>query len=243
MILSLLKRVGFPVVKLQSVVQIFLTFVSLLLVSKYYSTLEVFALLVIYFFMAGLLVSGYLHRYCSHRAWKCPRWLEVLLMALSTTGLGGMCIVWAGIHADHHRYTDKEGDPHGHQRTFWQNMMIFSYVPKSGGTPRWILRDKMYRIQMKYYWELVIVFACIWSYIFSWQSWVLFATVMYWWQVGLNLLGHTKAMRPENRGHIMGMLWGGELYHSNHHKNPMKLCFGELDFPYFFMIKWFDKYK
>ena len=33
----------------------------------------------------GILMSGYLHRYCSHKSWSMPRFVEIALMAQTTT--------------------------------------------------------------------------------------------------------------------------------------------------------------
>lgn len=153
--------------------------------------------------------------------------------------MSGLCITWVALHKDHHRYTDKEGDPHGHYAGLWNNLAIFSYVPTRGSASRWMLKDPLYRMQMEYYWILVALGGLAWMNIFSLYSWILFTTTVFVWQVSINLIGHSKLFESVNRSHFLAALWGGELYHNDHHKNPMKTRLGKFDFPYLFMIKWY----
>lgn len=201
-----------------------------------YKTIVLFCL---FFVVAGFLVSGFLHRYCTHRSWNCPRWLEYFFVYLTSTAMSGLCITWVALHKDHHRYTDKEGDPHGHHAGLWNNLAIFSYVPTKGSASRWMLKDPLYRMQMEYYWVLVALGGLVWTSIFSLYSWILFTTTVFVWQVSINLIGHSKLFESVNRSHFLAALWGGELYHNDHHKNPMKTRLGKFDFPYLFMIKWY----
>ena len=62
----------------------------------------------------GFTTSGFLHRYCSHRSWRMPRWLEVFLLGSTTALMNQPAMGWAAIHLAHHKHTDQEGDPHGH---------------------------------------------------------------------------------------------------------------------------------
>src|SRR6056300_1001920 len=134
-----------------------------------YKTIVLFCL---FFVVAGFLVSGFLHRYCTHRSWNCPRWLEYFFVYLTSTAMSGLCITWVALHKDHHRYTDKEGDPHGHYAGLWNNLAIFSYVPTKGSASRWMLKDPLYRMQMEYYWVLVALGGLVWTSIFSLYSWI-----------------------------------------------------------------------
>ena len=226
---------------LQSKIQLILLAVSFVIF--YNEPFESILKFILYFIATGFLVSGYLHRYCTHRSWNCPRWLEAFFMLLTTAAMSGLCITWVALHKDHHRYTDKEGDPHGHFAGIWNNLTIFSYHPTKNSASKWMLRDKMYRFQMKYYWYLVAVLGGTWSYFLGLDSWILFTTTVYVWQVGINLIGHSTLYDSINRNHVLAGLWGGELYHNDHHKNPMNSRLGKIDFPYFFMIRWFNLYK
>ncbi|HWH59489.1 MAG TPA: fatty acid desaturase [Terriglobales bacterium] len=54
---------------------------------------------------------GY-HRLLTHRGYKTPKWLEYFLTVCGALALEGGPIFWVATHRIHHRYSDKEGDPH-----------------------------------------------------------------------------------------------------------------------------------
>lgn len=72
-----------------------------------------FLLLFVMFYtwhMLGVTI-GY-HRLLSHRAFKCPKWVEYFWVAPGYLAYEGSPIWWASIHRAHHRYTDEVLDPH-----------------------------------------------------------------------------------------------------------------------------------
>lgn len=226
-------------VNLHSVVQLSFLVVSIWLCLFYYAPYEAVGLIALYFFITNFLISGFLHRYCSHRAWNCPLWLEIIFVWLTSASVTSSCIGWAATHIDHHKFTDKEKDPHGHAAGIWKNFTVFSYKPTRGSTPTWLLRRKLYLFQMKYNFGISAWSGLVWSLLLGWQSWVLFTSVVFMWQIGINLIGHSKEFESVNRNHLLSFIWGGELYHEDHHKNPRITRLGKFDFPYLFMIKWY----
>src|SRR5690349_12213355 len=54
---------------------------------------------------------GY-HRLLTHRGYKTPKWVEYFLTVCGTLALEGGPIFWVAIHRIHHKFSDKEGDPH-----------------------------------------------------------------------------------------------------------------------------------
>lgn len=185
----------------------------------------------------GFTTSGFLHRYCSHRSWKMPRWLEVFLLGSTTALLNQPAMGWAAIHLSHHKNTDEEGDPHGHIHSVLDNFLVFNKIPPLRHVPRWMLRDRLYAKQTKFYWEIAIALQLIVSYFLGWQVMVSLIAISYLYQVGLNLVGHSKELKPINNS-LLAIPWMGELYHANHHWKPGNPRFGMLDGTYYFMIKW-----
>ena len=51
------------------------------------------------------------HRYLAHRAFQMSRG-AVLLGLLGTAAMQKGPLWWAGNHIDHHKYADRDGDPH-----------------------------------------------------------------------------------------------------------------------------------
>lgn len=62
------------------------------------------------YIVAGLGVSVAYHRLLTHRCAEALLWFEKLLVLLGLPA--GTPVQWVGNHRQHHRYTDKSGDPH-----------------------------------------------------------------------------------------------------------------------------------
>lgn len=95
----------------------------------HYTPLELLTLFVCATVFTGFTTSGYLHRYCSHRSWRMPKWLEVFLMGSTTLMLNQPAMGWAAVHLSHHKHTDQEGDPHGWVKSIWENFCVFNHTP------------------------------------------------------------------------------------------------------------------
>jgi stearoyl-CoA desaturase (Delta-9 desaturase) len=52
------------------------------------------------------------HRYFTHRSFKAVRWLRVVLAVAGSMAIQGPIINWVADHRKHHRFSDREGDPH-----------------------------------------------------------------------------------------------------------------------------------
>jgi stearoyl-CoA desaturase (Delta-9 desaturase) len=52
------------------------------------------------------------HRYYAHRAFKMSRGARFVWTAIATAAMQKGPLWWAGNHIDHHKYADREGDPH-----------------------------------------------------------------------------------------------------------------------------------
>ena len=52
------------------------------------------------------------HRYFTHSAFKATRWLRVTLAVAGSMAIQGPVIQWVADHRKHHRFSDKNGDPH-----------------------------------------------------------------------------------------------------------------------------------
>jgi stearoyl-CoA desaturase (delta-9 desaturase) len=52
------------------------------------------------------------HRYFTHRAFRARRWLRVSLAVAGSMAIQGSVVQWVADHRKHHRFSDKDGDPH-----------------------------------------------------------------------------------------------------------------------------------
>lgn len=67
---------------------------------------------VVMYAIAGHGVTIGFHRCFTHKAFKARRWFRVLLAVAGSMAIQGPVIRWVADHRKHHRYSDKEGDPH-----------------------------------------------------------------------------------------------------------------------------------
>lgn len=65
------------------------------------------------------------HRYFTHRGFKAKRWLRVFLAVAGSMAIQGPVIQWVADHRKHHRFSDKEGDPHSPWR-YGENLLALT---------------------------------------------------------------------------------------------------------------------
>jgi stearoyl-CoA desaturase (Delta-9 desaturase) len=74
----------------------------------------------IMYFATGLGVTVGFHRHLTHRSFSTSSFLRGTLAVLGSAAIEGPLISWVADHRKHHRFSDKEGDPHsphvGHGR-------------------------------------------------------------------------------------------------------------------------------
>ena len=69
--------------------------------------------LLVYFLTGCLGVSVTLHRFFAHKSFEFRySWLERACTLCAAYGVVGDPIAWVNNHRQHHRLTDREGDPH-----------------------------------------------------------------------------------------------------------------------------------
>jgi stearoyl-CoA desaturase (delta-9 desaturase) len=66
---------------------------------------------VFYIITAGGITVGY-HRYFTHGSFKAVRPLRIALALAGSLAMQGPVITWVSDHRRHHKYSDKEADPH-----------------------------------------------------------------------------------------------------------------------------------
>lgn len=88
--------------------------------------------------MAGITMG--FHRYAAHKSFKTSRFFEGVLMIAGSMGGEGPIIDWVTTHRRHHRFSDREGDPHS------PNLKGKSLVEKIAGLwwahMPWMLADE-----------------------------------------------------------------------------------------------------
>nr|WP_062338886.1 fatty acid desaturase [Herbidospora sakaeratensis] len=76
----------------------------------------------VFYMFTGLGVTVGLHRYFTHGSFKAKRGLKIALGVAGSMSLEMSVLDWVATHRKHHKFSDKEGDPHSPWRfgtSFW----------------------------------------------------------------------------------------------------------------------------
>jgi stearoyl-CoA desaturase (delta-9 desaturase) len=87
-------------------------------------------------------ITGFYHRYFSHRAFKTSRAAQFVFGLIGATSVQRGPLWWAAHHRNHHRHSDTERDVHSpvHRGFFWSHVGWF-LTPAGFRTDRDVIRD------------------------------------------------------------------------------------------------------
>jgi stearoyl-CoA desaturase (delta-9 desaturase) len=149
----------------------------------------------VFFFPIGLGVTVGFHRHFTHRAFRAPVPIRVILAVLGSMAAQGPLTFWVALHRLHHELADRPGDPHSpnlHASTAaglahaYAGWTVRHEVPNANFYARDLLRDPVI-------------------------SWV---NGRYYWWVALGLLGPAMVgflSSGTMLGALEGFLWGGPV--------------------------------
>ena len=66
----------------------------------------------VFYVISGLGITVGYHRYFTHSSFKAKRGLRIALAVAGSLAMEGPVITWVADHRRHHKYSDREGDPH-----------------------------------------------------------------------------------------------------------------------------------
>lgn len=186
------------------------------------------SLIISHIIYVGLCGTVFYHRIVTHRN-KINDKLSKFLMLLSWLGASGSLIGWAGTHRKHHTFSDTERDPHspkylGYIKTYWWSSGgndIVKFVPD-------LLRNPWYLWQHKNYFNVLFLAHGL-GLIFlpwAWYWCIMIVPGFLMWFGGsmTNCFSHNK--QGPNNNILLGLLFGGEGWHKNHHNDPANASFG-----------------
>lgn len=120
------------------------------------------------YYVCNITAGVAIHRLWSHGAFKTNKFIEAILMLLSSGTCQGAVIIWTSNHYYHHRYTDKAEDPHSPLRFknkikgfIWAHIgWLLFYNPRENvkinkAVATKLGKNKLLKWQMKNYWKLV----------------------------------------------------------------------------------------
>lgn len=175
---------------------------------------------IMYFGMMIGITVGY-HRLLSHKAFVCPVWIRNLLLFFASIPFYGPAIVWVANHREHHRFSDTKDDPHSpHYRGFFfaYFLQVFSTIKLKYAKD--LLKQDVYKNQVKYYWFIIITYAVIlylidpFSLIYAYLAPAGLSKL-----IGGLIFTYSHRNKTANNDLWLGLITLGEGFHATHHKN------------------------
>jgi len=187
-----------------------------------------------------LCVTLYLHRSQSHKSVEFHPAVSHFMRFWLWLTTGMVTRQWVAVHRKHHRFSDKDGDPHsphvyGIKRVLFRGAGLYHQASKDSamvatygqGTPvDWIER-KLYSTHSRLGILLMLIIDVL---LFGSIGLIIWGIQMIWipfWAAGvINGLGHWIGYRNgETKDHSRnispwGIIIGGECLHNNHHLDP-----------------------
>ena len=150
---------------------------------------------VVFYAVSGLGISMGFHRYFTHGSFKPTRGFKIALAIAGSLAIEGPLLTWVADHRRHHKYSDKEGDPHSPWRfgSDWKALtkgLGFAHIGWMFGSnrtsqakfcPDWLADDDIVRISRWFPWLVITsllapaLIGGLWSW--SWQGAV---TAFFW---------------------------------------------------------------
>ncbi|MCB2155448.1 acyl-CoA desaturase [bacterium] len=129
------------------------------------------------YFVRMFAITGFYHRYFSHRTFKTSRWFQFVMAVWGNTSCQRGPLWWAAHHRHHHRHSDQEDDVHSpHQHgLLWSHML-------------WITTPRNFATDMKQVKDLTKYPELLWLDRYDWVVPVVFAGAMFGLGAGLNAL-------------------------------------------------------
>ena len=175
------------------------------------------------------------HRYWAHNQFKVNKITEWIISYLGCLSVQGSPLFWRSHHMMHHRYTDRDGDPHSPMLGFYHayigwsinkenvNKINFKYAGKK------MLADKFQlALQKNNYYILYGSFLLIYtmSSSFFWLSFIPAVFLAFNQGPLVNWFCHRQGneIKTRNVNWLSFITWGLSL-HDNHHIDPKSINF------------------
>ncbi len=185
---------------------------------------------VLYFVRIFFITAGY-HRYFAHRAYRLPRWAQLVMATGGTMALQKGPLWWAGHHRHHHQQSDTDQDIHSPIRGFWWSHMSWIMCDKYSATDEARSKDFAKYPELRWLnrhdWVAPLALAVLCFSIGGWAGLVVgfgLSTVLVWHGTFLvNSLAHIVGRRrfatsdTSRNSFLIALVTNGEGWHNNHH--------------------------
>ncbi len=205
-------------------------------------------------------ITGFYHRYFSHRTFRTSRPVQFLFALLGSSATQRGPLWWAAHHRKHHRYSDTELDVHSpRQHGFWWSHMGWITSAESFATDLREVRDFARYPELRWldrFDILVPVLLATTLFLIGGMPYLIWgyfvSTVALFHGTSLiNSLAHRLGSRRYETGDdsrnslVLALVTLGEGWHNNHHKFPGAARQGffwwEIDITYYGLVvlQWF----
>jgi len=182
----------------------------------------------------GLTLS--FHRYFAHRSFKMGRATQFFWALLGTAAMQKGPLWWAGHHITHHKYADRDGDPHSpHVSGFYYahigwfaNDVKYNKIEPTNPVVRDFSKFPELRFLDQHYWVPPVALAVLMYAIggFQWLAWgfCLPTVTLSHATFAINTINHLFGSRrfhtmDESRNNWWTAIFAaGEGWHNNHHR-------------------------
>jgi stearoyl-CoA desaturase (delta-9 desaturase) len=207
-----------------------------------------------------LCVTLYLHRGQAHRGVTFHPVITHFMRFWLWLTTSMITKEWVAIHRKHHRYTEKEGDPHsphvfGILKVLFLGAWLYNEASKDKkmlnqygvGSPNDWIENNLYS---KYTTHGIILLLIINTLIFNGWGIVIWLIQMAWipfWAAGvINGVGHYVGYRNNNTNDKsknifpIAILIGGEELHNNHHNDPASIKLSQKWYEFDYGYAWIN---
>jgi stearoyl-CoA desaturase (delta-9 desaturase) len=199
-------------------------------------------------------ITGFYHRYFSHRSFSTTRVAQFVFAVLGASAAQRGPLWWAAHHRKHHRFADTEDDVHSpRQHGFWWAHMGWITAPGNFPTDLAQVRDLEKYPELRFldrFDILVPLLLVLGLYLTGdWQFviWGFFVStvVLFHSTCVINSLAHMIGRRryetndDSRNSLLLALITFGEGWHNNHHKHPgstrMGFYWWEVDLTYYML--------
>jgi stearoyl-CoA desaturase (Delta-9 desaturase) len=94
------------------------------------------------YFVRMFAITGFYHRYFSHRTFQTSRFMQFVFAAWGNLAIQRGALWWAALHRHHHKHSDDEHDAHSpRQRGFWWSHIGWMTTSKNFPTDYSTIKD------------------------------------------------------------------------------------------------------
>jgi stearoyl-CoA desaturase (delta-9 desaturase) len=193
-------------------------------------------------------ITGFYHRYFSHRAFRTSRPLQFAFALIGATSVQRGPLWWAAHHRNHHRFADSDRDPHSPlQLGFFRSHLGWFLTPRGFRTDWKVIRDLSSFAELRWLDRFDILMPVLLAVaLYFWGSYLHtahpelgtggFQLVVWGFCISTVALFHATFMinslahrwgsrrfstRDESRNNwLLALITFGEGWHNNHHRFP-----------------------